>query len=140
LESERLKESGWEVTRLNEFHAAARQVKQPRAAATVIRGPCSQDVCVIYLDGSFCAPLPGELRHRVHTLLGQGTQTILLDLARVSRIDAAGIGQLVRAYNIARAAQRVLQITSARPWVRMALELVGLFDVLNAGGQDDELE
>jgi anti-anti-sigma factor len=123
------------MTRLDEFS----QVRQLRAASTVIRGPCTQDVCVIYLDGPFCAPLTGELRHRVQTLLGQGAQTILLDLARVSRIDAAGVGQLVRAYNIARAAQRVLQITQVRPWVRIVLELVGLFDVLSAGRQDDEL-
>jgi anti-anti-sigma factor len=127
------------MVRLNESLAVA-HVNDSQASSTVVRGPCAQKVCVIYLAGAFRAPLDGELRHKVHDLLCQGVQKIVLDLAGVSRIDAAGVGQLVRAYNMTVAAHRVLQIVHATPWVREILERFRLFEILSAERSDDVLQ
>jgi anti-anti-sigma factor len=78
-------------------------------------------------------PFNGELLHMVLTLLRRGGRRIVLDLAGVSRIDAAGIGELVRAYNIATAANAAFRIANANPRVREMLERVGLFDRFERG-------
>ena len=54
----------------------------------------------VYLQGALRAPLDGELRRTVRGLLRRGDRLIVLDLAGVRRIDAAGVGELVRAYNM----------------------------------------
>lgn len=59
----------------------------------------------------------------------------MLDLAQVSRIDAAGVGELVRVYNMAAAAHGTLRIVHATPWVRSILERTGVFDLLSGGEQ-----
>ena len=104
--------------------------QQPWAVA---RGPCVQSVCVLHLVGALQAPLTGELRHMVHALLRRGKRTIVLDLAGVSSIDAAGVGQLVRAYNVTRAAHGGLRIVNATAWVREILQRASLFHVMSAG-------
>ena len=63
----------------------------------------------------------------------QGIRRLEVDLTGVPRIDAAGVGELVRAYNMTAAAAGVLQIRNTTPWVRHVLELVGLFTVLSEG-------
>jgi anti-anti-sigma factor len=60
-----------------------------------------------------------------------------LDLSQVSRIDAAGVGELVRAYNMAVAVNGQLRITHATAWVREVLELVGIHDLLSADTESD---
>ena len=82
-------------------------------------------------------PFNGELRDMVRTLLGLGGRKIVLDLSGVRRIDAAGIGELVRAYNTTIAANGAFRITNTNPWVREMLERAGLFDRLNASPEDD---
>lgn len=99
----------------------------------MIRGPCSPGRCVLYLEGALRAPLDGKLRHDVGVLLRLGGRIIVLDLTRVSRIDAAGIGELVRAYNMTLETNGVLQIVNPSPWVHQILERVGLLAILTAG-------
>jgi anti-sigma B factor antagonist len=89
--------------------------------------------CMLYLDGALCVPMDDELRQSIYALLGRGERVIVLDLTRVSRIDAAGVGELVHAYNVASAAQTTLQIVHAPPWVRKILERAGLFQILSGG-------
>lgn len=86
---------------------------------------------VLSVDGPLLVPQTRELRRRVRALLRRGERTIVLNLGHVSRIDAAGVGELVRAYNMATAADGTLRIVQATPWVRCILELVGLFDLLS---------
>jgi anti-anti-sigma regulatory factor len=73
------------------------------------------------------------LRRQVRALLDHGDRIIVLDLAGVSRIDAAGVGELVETYNMAMDVKGVLQIVHATAWVRQILELVGLFGILSEG-------
>lgn len=89
---------------------------------------------VLWLDDAFRAPVTGQLRHRVHELLRRGDRRIVLNMACVSRIDAAGAGELVRAYNVTVAANGMLQIVHANPWVREVLTRAGLFHLLSGGG------
>ncbi|MGH9309162.1 MAG: STAS domain-containing protein [Vicinamibacterales bacterium] len=97
---------------------------------SVVLGPCSPTVCVVHLDGSLRMPVDGALRHRVRAVLGRGQRAIVVDLARVPSIDAAGIGELVRAYNMTIAAEGVLRIVHTSAWVRRLLESAGLFGLL----------
>jgi anti-anti-sigma factor len=78
-------------------------------------------------------PLNGALRHNIGAQLRRGRRTIVLDLSAVATIDAAGIGELVRAYNMTTAAGGVLQISRATRWVREILRRVGLLDILRQG-------
>jgi anti-anti-sigma factor len=96
----------------------------------VVREPCLPDVCVLYLEDPLSAPVRGNVRHRVQALLRRGVRTVVLDMAQVSSLDAAGIGELVRAYNMAAAANALLRIAHAAAHVRQMLALVGLDDVL----------
>ena len=102
---------------------------------TVMQGPCSQNLCVLYVDGPLRIPLSRELRHKVRGLLRNGTREIVLDLAGVSRIDAAGVGELVRAHNMTTAASAVLRIARPTSWVRRVLQRVGLLETLSRGQQ-----
>ena len=63
-----------------------------------------------------------------------------MDLTRVSMIDAAGVGELVRAYNMTVAANGVLQVVHATGWVRQILERVGLHDRLCQTGTNPDRE
>ena len=101
---------------------------------TVVWAGCSQGFCTLHVEGALRVPVSHDLRHNVRTLLRTGERTIVLDLARVSRIDAAGIGELVRAYNMTKAVNGWLRIVHASAWVREILTHVGLFDLLSAGG------
>jgi anti-anti-sigma factor len=88
-----------------------------------------------WLGGIHKASGTRELAQMVRGRLCRGERRIVLDLGRVSRIDAAGIGELVRAYNIATAGSGALRIVNTNPWVREMLERVGLFDRLDAGSK-----
>jgi anti-anti-sigma factor len=106
----------------------ARGIEPPVGSAFIGRsGPG-----VIQVQGSLRVPIDEELRHNVRTLLCRGERSIVLDLGRVSAIDAAGVGQLVRAYNLARAVNGTLRIKHAAPRVRKMLHRAGLFDLLSA--------
>ena len=62
---------------------------------------------------------------------------MVVDLARVRSIDGGEVGQLVRVYNLTRAADGVLRIVHATPWVREILERSGLFALLAGCGDRD---
>jgi anti-anti-sigma factor len=105
-----------------------RVIEYPVGSAVVGRpGPA-----VLQVQGSLRVPFDDELRHNVRTLLCRGERSIVLDLGRVSAIDAAGVGQLVRAYNLTRAVNGTLRIKHAAPRVRVMLHRAGLFDLLSA--------
>ena len=79
-------------------------------------------------------PLSGELRRNVRVLLRHGARVVVLDLSGVSKIDAAGVGELVRVFNLTTAAGRMLQVVGVTAWVREVLVRAGLFGILSEGG------
>ena len=99
---------------------------------TVARGSCSERFCTVCIDGPLLVPVNPDLLTKVSALLRRGERRIVLDLSKVSRIDAGSVGELVDAYNIACAMSVLLRIVHATKWVREILERARLFDLLNA--------
>jgi anti-anti-sigma factor len=100
---------------------------------TVYQGRCSSRVCVLHVQGALQAPLNGELELQVRAVLDRGERVIVLDLTRTATVDAAGVGELVRAYNMALAASGTLRVVHPTTRVHQILERVGLFDILRRG-------
>lgn len=85
---------------------------------------------VLHIQGALRAPVDTHLSERVQALLARGELGILLDLTRLSDIDAAGVGQLARTYAATSAAGGILQIANPSRRVRRLLEVAGLWSLL----------
>jgi anti-anti-sigma factor len=88
-------------------------------------------VSVLQPRGPLRAPVRPELRRQVEELLARGRRSILLDLATLTELDAAGVGELVRLYGMANAAQGELWIENAPRGIRTLLDRAGLLDILS---------
>jgi anti-anti-sigma factor len=77
-------------------------------------------------------PLSHDVSDAVRALLRRGDRALVLDLTRVTSIDAAGVGELVRAYNLTTAANGTVGIVNANGWVREMLHRAGLLPLLSA--------
>jgi anti-sigma B factor antagonist len=97
-----------------------------------------EDVAVLRIAGPLYAPVFATLLSDVRALLSTGRRRILLDLAGLTAIDAAGVGALVHVYNMATAADAVLRIANTSGDVRVLLTRVELLDLLDA--EDGRLE
>jgi anti-sigma B factor antagonist len=87
---------------------------------------------ILEVEGTLRAPVNAELSQRVQALLACGERRILLDLSRLSDMDAAGVGELVRAFNTTSAAGGILQIVDASRRVRQLLNIAGVLKLLTA--------
>ena len=97
---------------------------------TPLSRPYSTDGRILYIDGPLGEPMCGRVRHRIGALLRGGERQIVLDMTGVTSIDAAGIGELVRAYNMARAVEGTLHVANPSARARRAIERAGLSDFL----------
>jgi anti-anti-sigma factor len=95
------------------------------------RGVIADGMSVVRVDGGLQAPIDDKLVERVQKLLVQGQRHILLDLAGVSDLDAAGIGELVRVHNLAAASNGEVRIAHPDARIRQLLATLGLLTVLN---------
>jgi anti-anti-sigma factor len=91
------------------------------------------------VEGPLDARQGAKLLDEIQAWLCRGHRAIVLSLAEVSKIDAAGIGELARAYTLAVAAGGTLRITEPIPRVRELLDRVGLFDILTGSDPDEPL-
>jgi anti-sigma B factor antagonist len=89
-------------------------------------------VSVLEVEGTLRAPIEVELHQKVETLLSRGQKRILLNLATLSDIDAAGIGELVRAYTTTVASGGALSVAHATRRVSRLLEVTGVLTLLTA--------
>ena len=111
---------------------AERRASRSEPAAANARWLRSNSAVAVPLEDSLRAPLlTRDLQNTVWALLLRGERDIVLDLARVTRIDAAGVGELIRAYNMSTAADGSLRIVHATEWVREVLERLQLFELLS---------
>jgi len=85
----------------------------------------------VHVAGPLQLPVGRSLRSDVHALLRRGERRIVVDLTAVSSIDAAGIGELIRAFNMTVALNGALRVVNATAWVRETLERAHLFDLLS---------
>ena len=88
-------------------------------------------VHIVHVTGPLRTPVSRMLRQSVRGLLCQGARQIVLDLSAISRIDAAGVGELVRTFNMTAAVNGALRVVNASAWVREMLERVQLFERLS---------
>jgi anti-sigma B factor antagonist len=99
---------------------------------------CSRRPISVRVEGPLRVPVSRALRREVRARLRRGERAIVVDLADVSRIDAAGVGELIRAFNMTSAFDGALRIANASAWVRQILELTGLFDLLSGEEQVEQ--
>jgi anti-anti-sigma factor len=135
MESLRVANSAMAACRLSRGAATlgpARNVYRNEAAMTGILKLCPKKAHTVHVTAPLEMPLSRSLRHDVHALLRRGERRIELDLAAVSKIDAAGIGELIRAFNMTAAVNGALRIVNATAWVREMLERAHLFEPLTA--------
>ena len=104
---------------------------QPRCGGMAVR---PLGVAVLQAEGPLRAPMRPTLRRDLQRLLDRGERTILLDLSRVPEVDAAGVGELVHAYNMTAAANGVLRVERAVRKVEALLDRAGLRDILGGEG------
>src|SRR4051794_519379 len=92
---------------------------------------CPRRSHIVHVEGALRTPVSRVLRHNVNTLLLRGEHRIILDLSAVSRIDAGGVGELLRSFNMATAANGALQIVNATGRVRELLDRAQVFGLLS---------
>lgn len=85
---------------------------------------------IIPVNVALRVPNDSRLMPRVYAALRDGARRVRLDLSRVSSIDAAGVGELVTALKVTRAAGGVLDIAHAGSRVRRVLEVTGVYGLL----------
>jgi anti-anti-sigma factor len=85
---------------------------------------------IITVDGALRVPCESLVVPRVLAALRSGARRVRLDLSRLTSIDAAGVGELIAAFNATKAAGGMLDITHAGGRVRRVLEVTGVYALL----------
>lgn len=86
---------------------------------------------IVALEGTLRAPHTAELTRRIQALVDRGERRIVVSLSDLTDIDAAGVGELVRAYELATGVGGELWIRNARSHVRHLLRVAGLLGRLS---------
>lgn len=76
-----------------------------------------------------------ELRREV---LEQSDSKVLIDLSRVTRIDSAGLGQLMSCYSHLVRNQGTLKVVNPRPEIRNLLEMTGISTLIESYQDEQE--
>lgn len=96
-----------------------------------------KDTTIIDLTGRLTMGEPCKaLRDEVHDVLGQGTRKILLNLADVSYIDSAGLGELTSAYMSVKSREGELKLVNLTKRVHDLMQITKLYTVFDV--HDDE--
>ena len=90
---------------------------------------------IVRVTGTLRAPVTGELGQVLAARVRRGERRVVLDLARLHDIDAAGVGELVGAFNIVRGAGGMLQIAKANRYVRDLLAIAGVYRILTSDAE-----
>ena len=87
---------------------------------------------VIRVEGPLHAPVSNGLRHAIWNVVDNrgAAAAVVLDLAEVSEIDAAGVGELVYLYNLVTESNGTFRIMNPTRYVRHVLARVGLLELL----------
>ena len=97
-----------------------------------------RDIVMIAFDQSFGVECGDVLHRAVVEALSTGHQSIVVNLLDVSRIDAAGLGELVRALTTVRAHGGDLKLVVRCGTVRELLERTNLTAVLPVYASPDD--
>lgn len=88
---------------------------------------------IVRVDGRLRVPIRTDLQEQIIARLAEGVRRVFVDISGLTHIDAAGIGELVRAFHTVRRTGGMLQIAHANARVRHLLQRSGLWTVLSAG-------
>ena len=111
--------------------APSRGVYGSEEAMTAMLKRCPTRDHTVHVTGPLLAPVSRVMRDSVGARLRLGERRIVLDLSSISGIDAAGIGELVRIFNMSAAAYGALRVVHASARVREMLERSQLFELLS---------
>jgi ABC-type transporter Mla MlaB component len=103
----------------------------------LLHGRHSPSGTVLCASEPLRVPVNTRLQHEVAAVLRRGDRRIRLSLAGIAEIDAGGIGELVRVYNMAAAANSVLRVVHVGQRVRELLVIVGLFELMSGDTERD---
>ena len=109
----------------------------PRESLTVTARE-EHGVTVLDIDGALRLDNCDLLRSQLNQLLNAGKKSIVLDLARLRHIDAAGLGLLVRSCIGARATGGELKLAKPSGQVRRVLESTRLADAIEIYSDEEE--
>ena len=87
---------------------------------------------IVHVTGPLRTPVSRVMRDSVGALLRLGERRIVLELSSISGIDAAGIGELVRTFNMSATVHGALRVVHATARVREMLERAQLLEPLSA--------
>jgi anti-anti-sigma factor len=111
-----------------------RPVSSSAGSVAAIPQPCGR-VSVVTVTGTLRAPLTFDVSRAVEARIRLRERHVLLDLAEVTDMDAAGVGELIRAFNAVRVTGGALRIAHATRYVRRLLQVAGLFTLLMGGAR-----
>ena len=80
-----------------------------------------------------------QLDRLVEQFLRGGRKDQVLDLARTTKVDAAGIGELIRLHNRFELLGGRLYLVRVQPWLKYLLELVRVLPVLHVYDSEREV-
>ncbi|MGJ5630081.1 STAS domain-containing protein [Nostoc sp. CALU 1950] len=98
----------------------------------------SVSVKVLELSGILDGIRGNELRREVSNIVDNGADILLLDLKEVKFIDSSGLGALVSAMQMVRAANAKLFVCSVSDQVRMLFELTKMDRIFQTFADQDE--
>jgi anti-anti-sigma factor len=86
----------------------------------------SDGISVVGLHGTFGVECGDGLHRTLVDLLESGQRVFIADLLGVTRLDAAGVGELVRAFTLVRGKGGEIAVVVGRDQVRELLDLTRL--------------
>lgn len=95
-------------------------------------------VKVVQPAGILDGPKANEVRQQISEMVATGAEIVLVDLQDVTFIDSSGLGALVSAIKLVRAAGAKLFFCSLNAQVRMLFELTSMDRVLQIFANRDE--
>ena len=96
------------------------------------------DAVVVRVRGPLDRSTSDALRHAAADALLRADSTVVINLAAVPRIDAAGLGVLAEIHGRATGVGRRLVLTDVRPRVRELLDATELSAALQIGASESE--
>ena len=97
------------------------------------------NVAVVDLDGKVTlGENTGILRDNLKSLLSQGTKNIVLNMAAVSYVDSAGLGELVGAYTTAANQGGAVKLLNLQTKLRDLMQITKLHTIFSTYSDEQE--
>jgi anti-sigma B factor antagonist len=96
------------------------------------------DVTIVDVGGKMVSSdNPGRLKDKITSLVFQGEKHIVLNLANVSYVDSAGLGEIVACHGTATKGGAQIKIASAGNKIRDLLVMTRLLTIFDAHDTED---